>query len=147
MNVSNIKVPIAKPIIGDEEIENVVEVLKSGMIAQGPKVEEFEESFAYSETADQLRAVSDIKLDMESGKVMDRLICGDVGYGKTEVALRAAFKTILSGKQVALLCPTTILCEQHFNTIKSRFSPYAISYAKLNRFQTKKEQNLSKIIK
>ncbi len=106
-----------------------------------PEMKEFEESFAYSETADQLRAVSDIKLDMESGKVMDRLICGDVGYGKTEVALRAAFKTILSGKQVALLCPTTILCEQHFNTIKSRFSPYAISYAKLNRFQTKKEQN------
>lgn len=104
------------------------------------EMQEFEQSFIYSETQDQLKAVADIKQDMESGKVMDRLVCGDVGYGKTEVALRGAYKTILAGKQVAMLVPTTILCEQHFNTMKERFSPFAINIAKLNRFQTKAQQ-------
>lgn len=87
-----------------------------------PFQKEFEESFEYEETPDQLSAVSDIKEDMESGKVMDRLICGDVGYGKTEVALRAIFKTAMDAKQSALLCPTTILARQHYNTMKARFS-------------------------
>ena len=104
------------------------------------EMQEFEQSFVHSETQDQLKAVADIKEDMQSGKVMDRLICGDVGYGKTEVALRAAYKTILAGKQVAMLVPTTILSEQHFITMKERFSPFAINIAKLNRFQTKAQQ-------
>ncbi len=104
------------------------------------EMQEFEQSFAHSETQDQLKAVADIKEDMQAGKVMDRLVCGDVGYGKTEVALRAAYKTILAGKQVAMLVPTTILCEQHFKTMQERFSPFAINIAKLNRFQTKAQQ-------
>jgi DNA polymerase-3 subunit gamma/tau len=84
--------------------------------------EEFEDDFPYTETQDQLDAVEDIKRDLESGKIMDRLICGDVGYGKTEVALRAAFKVAVEGKQVAFLAPTTILALQHFNNLKDRFN-------------------------
>ena len=99
----------------------------------------FEEDFGYVETADQLSAINDIKSDMESGRLMDRLVCGDVGFGKTEVALRCAFKTILAGKQVAFLCPTTILSQQHYNTALMRFKNYGINVAVLNRFKTNKE--------
>ncbi len=99
----------------------------------------FEEQFPYEETPDQVRCVEEIKKDMEQPYPMDRLLCGDVGFGKTEVALRAAFKAIDNGFQVALLCPTTILSEQHFLTVKNRFSDFPISAAVLNRFRTPKE--------
>ncbi len=108
---------------------------------------EFEDSFEYTETDDQLKAIADIKADMESGVVMDRLLCGDVGYGKTEVALRAAFKTVMEGKQVAILAPTTILARQHYNTALARFNESKLKCVLLSRFQTKEEikQNLEKI--
>lgn len=99
----------------------------------------FEKSFSFSETPDQLKAINDIKADMEVGKVMDRLICGDVGFGKTEVALRAAFKTISHGRQVAILCPTTILSEQHFNTAVVRMENFGVKIEVLNRFKTSRE--------
>lgn len=99
----------------------------------------FEDDFGFDETADQLKAIQDCKNDLESGKLMDRLVCGDVGYGKTEVALRIAFKTILNGKQVAFLCPTTILSEQHFNTAKSRMANYGVKIECLNRLKTPKQ--------
>ncbi|MHB8156848.1 MAG: transcription-repair coupling factor, partial [Desulfocucumaceae bacterium] len=101
---------------------------------------EFEETFPYDETPDQLRAIEEVKRDMEQNKPMDRLLCGDVGYGKTEVALRAAFKAVMDGKQVAVLVPTTILAQQHFNTFSERFSPYPISIEMLSRFRTPREQ-------
>ena len=100
---------------------------------------EFENSFPYTETEDQLISISEIKKDMEEGKVMDRLLCGDVGFGKTEVALRIAFKAILEGKQVALMTPTTILCEQHYNTAKARMDNFGVNVAVLNRFKTPKQ--------
>jgi len=99
----------------------------------------FEEGFPYEETAGQVAAIQDVKADMESGKVMDRLLCGDVGFGKTEVALRAMFKTLLAGKQVAFLAPTTILAEQHFETVSERLRPFKIKCACLTRFCTPKE--------
>ncbi len=101
---------------------------------------EFEASFIYEETRDQLRAVSEVKRDMEQGKPVDRLVCGDVGFGKTEVALRAAFKCALDGKQAAFICPTTILAEQHYKTFKERMADYPVSIAMLSRFNSKKEQ-------
>ena len=101
---------------------------------------EFEKTFAYEETPDQAKAIMDIKKDMESGKLIDRLVCGDVGYGKTEVALRAAFKAALSGQQVAVLTPTTILADQHFHTFSQRFKPYPITVDVLSRFKSKEEQ-------
>lgn len=100
---------------------------------------EMESAFPYDETPDQMQAIIDTKKDMESDIPMDRLICGDVGFGKTEVALRAAFKAITSGKQVVLLCPTTILSQQHYDVFQQRFSPYPIRLSLLNRFKTKKE--------
>lgn len=100
---------------------------------------EFENSFPYTETEDQLKAIAEIKADMESNKVMDRLLCGDVGFGKTEVALRAVFKAVLSGKQVAIMAPTTILSEQHYNTCMSRFDGFGINVGVLNRFRSKAE--------
>lgn len=102
---------------------------------------EFESAFPYEETIDQLRCVAEIKADMEKPQPMDRLVCGDVGYGKTEVALRAAFKAVTSGKQVAILAPTTILVEQHYETILQRFESYPVSVAMLSRFVPRKEQN------
>jgi len=102
---------------------------------------QFESDFPYEETKDQLTAISDVKSDMEKGKCMDRLLCGDVGYGKTEIALRAAFKTVMEGMQVAYLVPTTILCQQHFNTFTQRMSDYAIEVDMLSRFRTKSQQN------
>jgi transcription-repair coupling factor (superfamily II helicase) len=101
---------------------------------------EMEEAFPYSETPDQWQSILDVKHDMESDKPMDRLICGDVGFGKTEVALRGIFKCVLSGKQAALLVPTTILAQQHFNTLVDRFQPYPVRMGLLSRFRSPKEQ-------
>lgn len=100
---------------------------------------EFEEMFPYEETPDQLAAIEDTKRDMESGRIMDRLICGDVGYGKTEVAIRAAFKAVQEGKQVAYLVPTTILAQQHFNTFEQRMKSFPVKVAQLSSFRTNKE--------
>ena len=101
---------------------------------------EFEDAFEFDETADQLRAIEDVKRDMESPLPMDRLLCGDVGYGKTEVAMRAAFKAIADSKQVAVLAPTTVLAFQHFQTFKRRFSAFPVRVEMLSRFRTEKEQ-------
>ncbi|MFD2611546.1 transcription-repair coupling factor [Paenibacillus gansuensis] len=106
-----------------------------------PYQNEFEEMFPYDETRDQLRAISEIKDDMEKSRPMDRLLCGDVGYGKTEVAIRAAFKAAIDGKQVAVLVPTTILAQQHYETFKERFSGYPFNVQVISRFRSKKEQN------
>ncbi|MCR1288448.1 transcription-repair coupling factor [Shouchella clausii] len=108
--------------------------------SDGPEQAEFESSFPYQETEDQLRAIKEIKEDMEKQRPMDRLLCGDVGYGKTEVAIRAAFKAIMDGKQVAILVPTTILAQQHFETISERFSDFPITVGVLSRFRSRKEQ-------
>ena len=102
---------------------------------------EFEEMFPYEETEDQLTAIEDTKKDMESTKIMDRLICGDVGYGKTEVAIRAAFKAVQDGFQVAVLVPTTILAQQHFNTFTERMHSFPVKIEVLSRFRTTAEQN------
>jgi transcription-repair coupling factor (superfamily II helicase) len=101
---------------------------------------EFEAEFIYEETADQLKAAAEIKRDMESQRPMDRLICGDVGYGKTELAIRAAFKAVMAGKQVAVLVPTTILAQQHYRTFSERMADYPIQIDVLSRFRTHKEQ-------
>ena len=102
--------------------------------------QEFESDFPYEETEDQLRCIDEIKGDMESETPMDRLLCGDVGYGKTEVAIRAAFKAIMEGKQVAMLVPTTILAQQHYATVKSRFKKYPVTVEVLSRFRTASQQ-------
>ncbi len=101
---------------------------------------EMEEAFPYEETPDQWQAIVEVKKDMESSKPMDRLICGDVGFGKTEVAIRAIFKSIMSGRQAVILVPTTVLAQQHFNTMCDRFAPYPIKVGLLSRFRTAKEQ-------
>ncbi|MBW4642298.1 MAG: transcription-repair coupling factor [Goleter apudmare HA4340-LM2] len=105
-----------------------------------PWQEEMEDSFPYQPTTDQLKAVQDVKRDMESDRPMDRLVCGDVGFGKTEVAIRAIFKAVTAGKQVALLAPTTILTQQHYHTLKERFAPYPVNVGLLNRFRTAEER-------
>ena len=102
----------------------------------------FEKEFSYAETPDQIKVTEEIKKDMESNHPMDRLLCGDVGYGKTEVAFRAAFKAILSGKQVAMLCPTTILSNQHYLNALERFKSFPVNIKLLNRFTTNKEADL-----
>lgn len=101
---------------------------------------EFEDSFAYDETDDQLNAIIDVKTDMESSRIMDRLICGDVGFGKTEIAIRAAFKAIQDGKQVAYLVPTTILAQQHYTTFLQRMKDFPVTVEMMSRFRTPKEQ-------
>ena len=101
----------------------------------------FENDFIYEETADQIKTINDIKADMEKGKIVDRLVCGDVGYGKTEVAMRIAFKTVMNGKQVAYLAPTTILTRQHYYLFKERFEKYGINVALINHFVSEKEIN------
>ncbi len=101
---------------------------------------EFEEAFEYNETEDQAQAIKDVVRDMESSQPMDRLLCGDVGYGKTEVAMRAAFKAINDNKQVAVLAPTTVLAFQHFETFKQRFAPFPITIEMISRFRTTKQQ-------
>ena len=107
--------------------------------AEVPWQTEFEALFPYQETDDQLQAIEDVKADMEDERPMDRLVCGDVGYGKTEVALRAAFKAVMAEKQVAILVPTTILALQHYNTFEQRFQSFPINIEMLNRFRTPKE--------
>ena len=105
-----------------------------------PWQQELEDSFPYQPTPDQLKAVQDVKRDLESDRPMDRLVCGDVGFGKTEVAIRSIFKAVTSGKQVAFLAPTTILTQQHYHTLKERFSPYPVQVGLLNRFRTTEER-------
>lgn len=104
---------------------------------------EMEESFPYEPTHDQLAAIADIKSDMEAPKPMDRLLCGDVGFGKTEVALRAAFKCVSEGRQVMVLCPTTILAQQHFETFFERFAPFDVEVDVLSRFRTPRQQRMA----
>lgn len=102
-------------------------------------MEEFEQGFEYEPTVDQLEAIKDVKQDMEKGIIMDRLICGDVGYGKTEVALRAIFKTILDNKQAAILVPTTVLAQQHYQTALDRFKPYGVNIELISRLRSDKQ--------
>ncbi|MGD0111755.1 MAG: transcription-repair coupling factor [Armatimonadota bacterium] len=108
-----------------------------------PWQREMEDGFEFEETPDQLTAIDDVKRDMETPRPMDRLICGDVGYGKTEVAIRAAFKAVMDGKQVAVLVPTTVLAQQHFTTFSERLLPYPVKVALLSRFRSRKEQLLT----
>ena len=105
-----------------------------------PWQKELEASFPYIETQDQLRVISEVKQDMETPKPMDRLICGDVGYGKTEVALRASFKAVMDGKQVAILVPTTVLAQQHYHTFCQRLAPFPVEVEMLSRFRTPQQQ-------
>jgi transcription-repair coupling factor (superfamily II helicase) len=112
-----------------------------GFSKDTPYQQEFEAMFPYDETRDQLRAIEEIKKDMEVPRPMDRLLCGDVGYGKTEVAVRAAFKAAIEGKQVAVLVPTTILAQQHYETFRERFSGYPFNIKVLSRFRSRKELN------
>jgi transcription-repair coupling factor (superfamily II helicase) len=105
-----------------------------------PWQQELESSFPYEETPDQLQAIQDVKRDLESPRAMDRLLCGDVGYGKTEVAIRAAFKVVCDGRQVAVLCPTTVLAQQHFNTFSERLAAFPIKIEMLSRFRSRAEQ-------
>ncbi len=104
---------------------------------------EFESSFLYKETTDQMRAIQETKADMESQRPMDRLICGDVGFGKTEVAIRAAFKAVINGKQAAMLVPTTVLAQQHYNTFRERMSDYPIRVGMLSRFLSEREERVT----
>ncbi|HJW83015.1 MAG TPA: transcription-repair coupling factor, partial [Anaerolineae bacterium] len=112
-----------------------------GFTPDSPWQAELEASFPYVETEDQLRAIKDVKRDMEKARPMDRLICGDVGYGKTEVALRAAFKAVQDGKQVVVLVPTTVLAQQHYNTFATRLAPFPTVVEMLSRFKSPKEQD------
>ncbi|MCB9450139.1 MAG: transcription-repair coupling factor [Anaerolineaceae bacterium] len=132
----------------EEDARELLDIYARRMAAVGfafapdtPWQHELEASFPYVETEDQLRAVREVKEDMERPQTMDRLICGDVGYGKTEVALRAAFKAVMSGKQVALLVPTTVLAQQHYQTFTRRLVNFPVTVEMLSRFRTKEEQN------
>ena len=129
-----------------EVARDLIELYAKRQKAQGfmfskdtPWQKQFEDSFPYQETDDQLRCIAEVKKDMESNKPMDRLLCGDVGYGKTEIAFRAMFKAVMSNKQVAYLCPTTILSNQHYTNALERFKEYAVNIACLNRFVSQKE--------
>jgi transcription-repair coupling factor (superfamily II helicase) len=131
-----------------EIAEELLELYASREVVQGhafspdaPWQHDLEASFPYAETEDQLVAIEAVKHDMEQPRPMDRLICGDVGYGKTEVALRAAFKAIMDGKQVAVLVPTTVLCQQHYTNFSRRLAAYPVSVAMLSRFQTSSQQD------
>ncbi|MFN5163046.1 MAG: DEAD/DEAH box helicase, partial [Cyanobacteriota bacterium] len=106
----------------------------------GPWQNELEDSFPYEPTPDQVKAIADVKRDMEQPQPMDRLVCGDVGFGKTEVAIRAIFKAVTAGKQVAMLAPTTVLAQQHWRTLSERFAPYPLKVSLLNRFRTAAER-------
>ena len=103
--------------------------------------QEFDKAFPFTETVDQVSAIADLKQDMEQPKPMDRLICGDVGFGKTEVAMRAVFKAVDNGRQVAVLVPTTVLAEQHFRTFSQRMAEFPVTVEMLSRFRTSAEQN------
>ncbi len=107
-----------------------------------PWQQELEASFPYVETADQMKAIVDVKRDMEAPRPMDRLLCGDVGYGKTEVALRAAFKAVMEGRQVAMLVPTTVLAQQHYETFRQRLAAFPVQIEMLSRFRSHKEQEV-----
>ena len=127
--------------------EDLLELYARRKIAQGfsfiPDTDwqrELESSFPYVETEDQIRVIEEVKQDMEASRPMDRLLCGDVGYGKTEVALRAAFKAVMSGKQVAILAPTTVLAQQHFETFQRRLSAFPVKVEMLSRFRTPRAQ-------
>ena len=109
--------------------------------SDAPWQTEFEAAFIYEETPDQLTAIEEVKRDMEQARPMDRLLCGDVGYGKTEVAVRAAFKAVMEGRQVAVLVPTTVLAQQHFNTFSERMADYPVRIEMLSRFRTQRQQN------
>ena len=111
-----------------------------GFAPDTPWQQELESAFQYEETPDQFEAIQDVKRDLESPKPMDRLLCGDVGYGKTEVAIRAAFKVVNDGKQAAVLAPTTVLVQQHFNTFSERLAAYPVNIAMLSRFKSRAEQ-------
>lgn len=129
--------------IADELVElyaQRAEIVGHAFGPDQPWQKEFEDAFPYEETYSQLRATEEIKRDMESNKPMDRLLCGDVGYGKTEVALRAAFKAILDGKQVCFLCPTTILTQQHYATMIDRFQDFGVTVEFLSRFKSAAQQ-------
>ena len=131
-----------------EIARNLIELYAARQKVQGfafekdtPWQKEFEDTFPYQETEDQLRCIEEVKKDMERPKPMDRLLCGDVGYGKTEVAIRAAFKACMNGKQVAYLVPTTILANQQYESFKERMEKFSLNVELLNRLRTKKEQN------
>ena len=131
----------------EEVAEDLLELYSQRQIVTGhafitdtPWQKELEASFPYIETQDQLRVLAEVKEDMENRRPMDRLICGDVGYGKTEVALRAAFKAVMDGKQVALLVPTTVLAQQHFNTFRERLAAFPVEVEMLSRFRSPAEQ-------
>ena len=130
-----------------EVARDLLELYAKRQVVQGhpfqvdtPWQHELEASFPYVETEDQLRAINEVKRDMESPRPMDRLLCGDVGYGKTEVALRAAFKAVMDGKQVAILVPTTVLAQQHYDTFRQRLAAFPAEVEMLSRFRTSKEQ-------
>ncbi len=130
-----------------EVAEDLLELYATRSVVKGhsfesdtPWQQELEASFPYIETEDQVRVLEEVKQDMESSRPMDRLICGDVGYGKTEVALRAAFKAVMDGKQVAMLVPTTVLAQQHYNTFMQRLSPFPVEVEMLSRFRTPQQQ-------
>lgn len=131
----------------EEMAEELLELYAKREVAKGYAFsadtdwqQKFEADFPYQETPDQLQAIEEVKKDMESPQPMDRLLCGDVGYGKTEVAIRAIFKAVMDGKQVAFLVPTTILAQQHWSNLTDRFAEYPINVAMLSRFRTAKEQ-------
>ncbi|HEX7619652.1 MAG TPA: transcription-repair coupling factor [Anaerolineales bacterium] len=131
-----------------EVAKDLLELYARRQVAEGfafspdnPWQGELESSFPYIETDDQVKALIDIKRDMEIPRPMDRLLCGDVGYGKTEVALRAAFKAVMDGRQVAVLVPTTVLAQQHFDTFRQRLSAFPVTVEMLSRFRTPREQN------
>ena len=130
-----------------EMAQELLELYASRQVAQGQAISadtpwqaELEDSFPYEETEDQERTIGEVKGDLESPRPMDRLVCGDVGYGKTEVALRAAFKTVSDGMQVGLLVPTTVLAQQHYATFTERLAPFPVRVDVLSRFRTRKEQ-------
>ena len=136
------KAKAAAKEMAQEFIELYAQRMKSKGYAfdpDGPEQSEFENHFSYIETDDQIRCINEIKLDMQSDRPMERLLCGDVGFGKTEVALRAAFKCIMSGKQCALLCPTTVLAWQHYQTVVKRMDGFGLDIELLSRFRTQKE--------
>ncbi len=127
--------------------EDLLKLYASREIAEGTSfspnpilMQELSDSFEFEETEDQLKAIDETMEDLESSKTMDRLVCGDVGYGKTEVAMRAAFKVVLDKKQVAVLVPTTILAQQHLVTFTERFKNYAVNIKMVNRFKSPREQ-------
>jgi transcription-repair coupling factor (superfamily II helicase) len=143
---ANVKQKVREGVL--EVAKELLELYAKRQVARGnafskdtPWQRELEASFPYIETEDQMQAIEEVKQDMENKRPMDRLLCGDVGYGKTEVALRAAFKAVMDGKQVAVLVPTTVLAQQHYETFRQRLSPYPVEVEMLSRFRSAKEQD------